>query len=280
MIPFGFDYWRPQQLQAAVEAYHALRSRDRNPFYYSGGTEIITIGRIGHLVTDAVLDIKEIPECNVIGWSGEQLVLGAALSLNQLTEMGEFPLLGALASRIADHTTRNKITFGGNLCSWIPYREAVLPLLLADSHVVLASAGGYRVASIHEVFAGHMRLRPGELVVQVLTRREATRWPYVTLKKTKQEEVDYPLVRLAVVHDGRQIRAAFSAVCAEPFRSSAVEDALNEPGQTRDTRIRNAIARLPAPVVQDMRGSAEFRAYVLFHALKEALSELEGGVRR
>ncbi|MBL0387425.1 FAD binding domain-containing protein [Tumebacillus sp. ITR2] len=275
MIPFDFEYYRPHSIQEAVEKFHALRAEGRQPIYFSGGTEIITFGRIGHLVTDAVLDIKSIPECNALGWSGDQLVLGAALTLNRVTESGVFPLLGEVLRHTADHTTRNKITLGGNLCAAIPYREAVLPFLLGDSYAVVAGWQGNRVVPMHD-----LQVEPGELLVQVWTERQATRWQSVTIKKTKQEEVDYPLVRLALVHDGQGVRAAFSGVCEAPFRSWEMEAVLNQSGVSLEARISEAIRHLPGPVVNDYLGSADYRVFVLHNTLREALMKLEGGQYR
>ncbi|KEO85258.1 FAD binding domain-containing protein [Tumebacillus flagellatus] len=274
MIPFDFDYYRPDSVGQAVELYARLRAEGRNPIYFSGGTEIITFGRLGQLVTDAVLDIKSIPELGALGRSGDHLVFGAGLTLNAVAESGLFPLLGDVARHTADHTTRNKITLGGNLCASIPYRETVLPFLLTDSYAVVAGRQGNAWVSMHE-----LRLAPGELLVQIWTEQSAARWPSVTIKKTKQDEVDYPLVRLALVHDGRGVRAAFSGVCEAPFRSWDMEDALNTPGVPLETRIAEALRRLPGQVIDDQLGSADYRYYLLHHSLREGMSALEGGGR-
>ena len=63
--------------------------------FYSGGTEFITFARVNKLSADAVIDIKGIPECNVLEMHGDQLVIGAAVSLNKITEFKSVSLVGA-----------------------------------------------------------------------------------------------------------------------------------------------------------------------------------------
>ena len=116
-----------------------LSEQGKMPCYFSGGTEFITFARVNKLNADAVIDIKGIPECNVLEIQGNQLVIGAAVSLNKITDSKLFPLLGQTVKKIADHTSRNKITIGGNINSELIYRESVLPLLLSDAKVKITN---------------------------------------------------------------------------------------------------------------------------------------------
>ena len=84
--------------------------------------------------------------------SGDQLVIGAAVSLNRITDSKLFPLLGQTVKQIADHTSRNKITIGGNMNSELMYRESVLPLLLSDAKVNITKGTEDEVVSFDAVF--------------------------------------------------------------------------------------------------------------------------------
>ena len=158
MLPFEFDYYKPVTLQEAVELFQTLDQQGKQPMFFSGGTELITLGRIELAYTEAVIDIKDIRELQIMQVTEEQLILGSALTLTKVEEANLFPLLTKTASEVADHTARGKITLGGNICAQIFYREAVLPFLLADSQVVLVGPEGVRVVPINDIFHEQLQL--------------------------------------------------------------------------------------------------------------------------
>jgi aerobic carbon-monoxide dehydrogenase medium subunit len=275
MIPFDFDYYQPHSLQEAVTLYQHLIYQRKRAAIYSGGTEILTLGRLNIEKPEAVIDIKAIPECNVMELQNDQLVLGAALSLTKIEEEDLFPLLTKSASEIADHTARNKITLGGNICGKIFYREAVLPFLLAESNVVLAGPNGYRVVPINQVFNKQLQLGEGEFLYQIITPKKFLSAPYETIKKRKQWKTGYPLVTIAFLVDNRTIRAAFSGVGPFPFRFKEIEDELNNVKVTPEERIENAIRKFPDPILNDTEGSADYRIFVLRNTMLDMLKKLE-----
>jgi CO/xanthine dehydrogenase FAD-binding subunit len=277
MISFDFEYYKPTTIQQAVQFFQHLRLQGKKPVYYGGGTEIISMARLNYLSPKAVVDIKGITECHVMGFQPpNQLVLGAALTLTQVSEANWFPLLGKATRGIADHTIRNKITLGGNICGRIIYREAVLPFLLTDSLVVLAGPTGIRTLPIHQVFNEYLHLGDDEFLVQIMTDRRGLDLPSICVKKTKLEIIDYPLVTIAALKKEGKIRAAFSGVCAFPFRSMEIEQILNKKQIPRQTRVEQVISHLPASVLNDIQGSAGYRKFVLQNTLLDILEKLEG----
>jgi xanthine dehydrogenase molybdenum-binding subunit len=100
--------------------------------------------------------------------------------------------------------------------------------------------------------------------------------PFFIEKKRKNEKIDYPLITLAALKTDRFIRAAFSGLCTFPFRSSAMEKELNNTNLTLKERIDRAVLLIPAPVLEDIRGSREYRLFVLRNTLFDALTNLEG----
>ncbi|OCT15281.1 xanthine dehydrogenase [Paenibacillus pectinilyticus] len=278
MISYDFDYYKPTTYQEAVHIYQQAEANGQEPLYYAGGTEIISMARLMQLRTGAVIDIKAVPECNVLHIYGEQLVIGAAITLTTLSESPIFPLLADTARRIADHTNRNKITVGGNLCGKFIYREALLPFLLADSQVVLMGPNGIRHVSVHQVLNGQPQLAKGELVLQILTDKRVIDLPYFTVKKTKMEKIDYPIVRISALRTKEGIRIAFSGVSAVPFRSRMIEDILNEVSLPLEERIERIIRIWPFPILNDILSSAAYRTFVLRNTIIETVAALEGGV--
>ncbi|WP_027410768.1 FAD binding domain-containing protein [Anoxybacteroides tepidamans] len=277
MIPFDLTYHRPSSISEAVQLFEQIQKQGKTPLYYNGGTEIITLSRLNLVFADAVIDIKHIPECRVLDRKQNELTLGAALSLTTIEEANPFPLLAKAASEVADHTARNQITLGGNVCGQIFYRETVLPLLLADCDVVIAGKSGLRQHSIHEVFDQHIRLEPGEFLVQIKVDPIYTTMPHIHIKRRKQGNVGYPLVTVSMIKKERDLRVAFSGVCPFPFRSQAVEEQLNARHLPIETRIVRALQQLPEPILDDVEGSAEYRLFVLKNILTDMLIALEEG---
>lgn len=273
MIPFDFEYYRPDTLKEAVELYQELNSRGLTPLYYGGGTEIISMARLNTVRTGAVIDIKAIPDCNILEIKDNQLVIGAAVTLTQVMESALFPLLGKSGGRVADHTIRGKITIGGNLCGKIIYRETVLPFLLVDSEIIIIGPGGERKVSIHDVFQQTMCLNPGELLVQVLTYKEYLSLPHDEVKKTRLDKIDYPLVSVAALKKDGLFRIAVSGLCAFPFRSTIIENEINNQKLDLKERVNNTIRHLPAPILTDIHASAEYREFVFKNTLLKIIRE-------
>lgn len=275
MLPYEFDYYRPVGIQEAVELFQTLDQQGKSPKFFSGGTELITLGRINLVHTEAVIDINDIPEFHIMQINENQLILGSALSLTKVEEAHLFPLLTQTASEVADHTARGKITLGGNICAQIYYREVVLPFLLAESRAMIAGSGGIRVEPIHKLFEQTLQLETGEILVQLTTDRRAVVAPFFHRKRRQQWETGYPLVTIAALSMNGEIRVAFSGLCPFPFRSPDMEAVLNNRHLPKKERIQEALQRIPEPVLDDVEGSAGFRIFVLENLLDDVLTALQ-----
>ncbi|MBE6822894.1 MAG: xanthine dehydrogenase [Ruminococcaceae bacterium] len=275
MIPFDFEYYRPDTMQEATDIFRQLESEGKTPVYYSGGTELISMARVGNVIFDAAIDIKNIPECRVLEYDQDNnLVLGSALTLSEITESNQFPLLGKTAGRIADHTVQCKITLGGNLASTIIYRETVLPLLTADSRAVVASHDGLREYPINEIFNQRLNLEKGSFLVKIVTNRGFAESPYFHIKKTKNEKIDYPLLTTAGIKVGGMLRIAFSGLCSYPFRSMQIENILNGTGsfEERADKIADTVSE---NILNDTSGSSEYRKFVLKNTIINVLETMK-----
>ena len=275
MLPFDFDYFKPATLKEAVDLYQYLDLQGKQPIFFSGGTELITLGRIDLAFTEAVIDIKDISECKVMQESGDHLLLGSALSLTKIEEANLFPLLSKTAGEVADHTARGKITLGGNICARIFYREAVLPFLLSDSQVLIIGPERKKMVPINEIFQEQLQLKKGEFLVQLATEKRFVAAPFVSFKRRQQWDTGYPLITVAALKIGQEIRIAVSGLCPFPFRSRELESALNKRELPPESRVDEALGNLPKPILDDVEGSAKYRLFVLRNLLLDVLASLE-----
>ncbi len=277
MIPFDFIYCRANTLRDAYDTYRGFAAEGKNPMYYAGGSEIITMSRAGSVHPGAVIDIKTIPECQYLFENQDALHIGSACTLNQIKESKRFPLLSLSCGRIADHTNQCRITLGGNLCGTIMYRETSLPLLLSDATIQLLGKEGLRTVSFQSVFDGRIRLEPGDLVVQLSVPRWALTAPHFHAKHTTNEKIDYPLVSMAALQKDGELRVAFSGLCAHPFRGVKMEEVLNDHSLPFEERAKKAIDLMGEPAYGDAEGSGEYRLFLLENTLLALLEEGEYG---
>ena len=274
MIPFNFEYYKPETVEEAVNLFNKLKIIGKKPMYYGGGTEFISMARTHNIYTEAVIDIKAIPECNIYQLQNNELIIGSAITLTNIAELNLFPLLSLAVKRIADHTIQGKITLGGNLAGTIIYREAVLPLMVADSEVVIAGTDGIKKIPLRDVFDRRIQLNEGEMIIQTVINNQFLSMPYIHVKRTKNEKIDYPLITMAGLKNNNRISIAFSGVCEYPFRSSLIEDILNDNSVSVNEKINKAINNMPDQILNDLSGTSEYRKFMLHTMLYEALSEL------
>ncbi|THE12740.1 xanthine dehydrogenase [Bacillus timonensis] len=276
MISYDFEYHKPQTYQEAVSLFNESDKDGKSPMYYSGGTEIITLGKLNIVRTGSVIDINNILECNVHELNEEFLLFGAALTLTTIEEKNLFPLLSETVSEIADRTARNKITVGGNICGQIFYREAVLPFLLTDSTLIIANKQGIKSVPITEIFKEQLLLKRGELLMQIKTNRQFLDVPFFTIKRRRQWNTGYPLLTVAALKFEQVIRVAISGLSPFPFRSYQIEAALNKTELSYKERIELAINSLNVPILNDTEGTSRYRIFVLKNILYDVLQTLGG----
>lgn len=275
MIPFSFEYYQPGSVAEALDAFWALDAEGKTPVYYGGGSELISMARMNNLSFGAVIDLKGIPDCNVLEFRNDRLLLGAALPLAAICEARVFPLMDRCAGRVADHTMQCKITLGGNLAGTISYREASLPLLLTDSILTIACRNKRTDVPIRSVFRERLRLQKGEFLVSVSVPKPLTEAPYVHIKKTSCEKIDYPLLSTAGLKAGGELRVAFSGLRHFPFRDPRVEAVLNDETLTFGERAEKITRDLSDEILDDLWGTAGYRAFVLKNTLEQVLSVLK-----
>ena len=270
MIPFEFEYCQPETVDEAIQTFITLDARGLKPKYYAGGTEIITMARVGSLSFGALIDIKHIPECTVLAKEGASLLLGSALPLSRAIEADVFHLLTLAAQRVADHTVQHKITLGGNVAGTIIYHEAVLPLLISGCRVVLAGPQGRREAPLTELYHPRLSLQPGELVVQFIVSAGAAALPCVHVKHTESEKIGYPLITAAAVRKSSEILMAFAGI--QPYPVIMRIDAAGN--GTPQAAAERQFAQISEPLLTDSLATREYRGFLLKSIIANILETL------
>lgn len=275
MIPFNFVYYRPETMEEAVDVFSTLQAQGIIGIYYAGGSETISMCRTGSIQPEAIIDIKNISECNLLTVDDKGLHIGSACTLSQISESKLFPLMRLACGRIADHTNQCRITLGGNLCGTIIYRETSLPLMLSEADITLYGPEGKRNVAFESVFNGRMQMKPGEMIVGLHVPAWALSARYAHIKKTANEKIDYPLVSVAALWKDDYLRVAFSGICSYPFRSREIENVLNDRTKSVEERVKRLAGLLPEAAYTDVESSDEYRLFVLENTVRELLEDWE-----
>jgi CO/xanthine dehydrogenase FAD-binding subunit len=256
MINFDFDYYRPASVEEAFDLYTSLTADGKKVLYYAGGTELTTSFRKGVLRTDAVIDLKSIEALR--SYDDKHLEIGACVDLNTVGE--RVRVMSPVIDQLADHTTRNAITIGGNLCGRLPYKEVVLPLLAMDVTLQIYN-GSYIEKPLSEVFSKRLKLTNGEILCKIKIGKLNN---YVSKRLVESTNVDYPILHLLVSEVEKELFVGLSA-----FSSGPVYHTFN----TRN--IDEIISYFEKDVRDSIKGSADYKLALLKDSLNESIKELE-----
>lgn len=272
MIPFNFEYYKPDTVEEAVNLYDSLSKMGKIAIFYGGGTEFISMARRYNRYTDAVIDIKGIEECNIYEIDGNELNIGSAVTLTRIANINLFPLLTLAVKRIADHTIQDKITLAGNIVGSIIYKESVLPLLVSNSDIVIESKNGRKIVPLNSTFKEKLLLEEGEMVVKVMVKKRYLEYPYQHVKRTKSDRIDYPLLSAVALKENDRINLAISGLCQFPFRTSIIENILNDPELEKERKIDKILENIPGEILHDIGGTSEYRKFMLGAIISEILN--------
>jgi CO/xanthine dehydrogenase FAD-binding subunit len=272
MLPYDIVYYKAESPEEAAEAYRRADEEGLNPLYLSGGTEIVTFARKGLVKTGAVIDLKGIAADRSITKENGRLRIGAGATLSELSDSGLFPLLGSACSGVADRTVRNRITVGGNIAGRLPYKEAVIPLLLTDAEVQLAGPGDERSVPLAELFDKRLKLEKGEFIRGFTLDAGWAEAPWHYRRRTRGGSVDYPLLTACFLAVDGGLRIAAGGLFPYAARLIEAEKSLAGGGSPAD-----AAGAVSVSYRNDERGSGEYRRRLLELAIETAVEQLGGG---
>ena len=276
MISYDFEYYRPETYEEAIELFKSKLDEGKNPVYYSGGTETVTYARSKIIKTGAVIDLKSIKETNVFSEQVDKIIYGSSLNLNDIIEKTSFKLMADVLNKIADHTVRNRLTIGGNICGRLFYREAILPIMISDGVLVIAGEDGIRKQNIMDGFDKRIALAPGEILLQIEIDKKNIDYPYINTRKERSGDIDYPLFHISAVKADNYVRYSFSGLCPFPFRNIEIEKILNDKSIDDKERVNQVTNMLPTNIIDDTNSSRDFRKHLFKNDLLEIVRRMEG----
>ncbi len=266
-------YAAPQSLEEAVRLLAEGRTA-----VIAGGTDLMSQRRGSWTAAGTLLNVKRIPGLRGVSASGGEIRIGALTTVTDVLDdpllAERAPVLPATADRFASMQIRNMATIGGNICNASPAADMIIPLLLLDAEVDLASwlRGKQRTRSVplSEFFTapGKTDIRDGELLTCVRFREPADGFVAAFEKTGPRPALEVALVSVGlggVKTDGvlTEARVAFGSVAPMPIRGRQTEAVLE--GRPLDEAAAAAAEAAQAEVssISDLRGSAWYRDHLV-----------------
>ncbi len=277
-------YLAPASLAEALDALAA-----REVTLLAGGTDLMPQSQAGRVQFKPVLmNIRRIASLRGIAEAGGEVRIGALTTITDLLDSpliaARLPVLRQAADHFASGQIRNMGTVGGNLCNASPAGDTLVPLMVLDAEVELASKKGTRRLPVAAFFTGPGRTRRAadELLTAVVVPAAALGKPAVFAKFGTRPALDISTVSVAVAAslDGgvaRAVRVAFGAAAPTPLRGRATEAALE--GRALDAETIAAAAEAAhdeVSPIDDVRATAWYRREMIRNLTKKVLNDVAG----
>ena len=283
------------QVSSLEDALQVLSSRGERARVVAGGTDLILeLERGGRPKVDTLVDITRAGGLGGISLAEDGLVhLGAQVTHNDvaasaLLQRVAFPLVAA-CWQVGSPQIRNRGTVGGNLITASPANDTIGPLMALGGKVLLQSVRGGRWVPLAEFYQGVRRtvMAPDEVLVEIAfpamdARQKGTFLKYALRKAQAISVVNFSLV-LTFGGDDEIVSASITLGSVAPTIVHASEAEAFLVGKAlNDEVIREASQRvqLAARPISDLRGSADFRRYLVGVLAQRALRSLANGSER
>ena len=230
----GLEYVRPENLYEALEF---LKERGRETSVVAGGTDVMVDLRSGALQARYLLDVSRLSELKGIKSEGDELRVGAGVTLSEIYDSKTLsrlaPALQKAAFIFASKQIRNVATIGGNVGNASPSADTLPPLIIHEAKAVLRNINGERVVPIEDLSTGPYKsaLSENELIIRFILR--PVEGMFTDFQKiARRKELAIARISMAVLADKDEtgrisfVRLALGSSTPTPRRMQTVEDFL------------------------------------------------------
>ncbi|MCX7162550.1 MAG: xanthine dehydrogenase family protein subunit M [Betaproteobacteria bacterium] len=279
-------YFAPTSLDQAVECL-----KDGDVTILAGGTDLTPQSQAGRIrIKRTLMNIRHIPQLSGITLEGREIRIGTLATITEIMEhplvRQHLPVLVEACNHFASDQIRNAATLGGNICNASPAGDTLIPLLLLDARVELASmpeAKLYRHSMpLATFFVGPGKTRRSLCELLTCVRIPLPGEGHVAHfhKLGTRPALDISTISIGIGGTLREgvltnVRVAFGAVAPTPVRAARAEQALE--GQKLDAAIIDrvaAIARDEVEPIDDVRATAWYRKEMIHNITRRMLTHV------
>jgi CO/xanthine dehydrogenase FAD-binding subunit len=278
------DYLAPESVEEAVGI---LRKEGPAACVLAGGTDVMVQIRRGTMPEQkkTLVSVHRIAEMHGCSRHGNEMVVGAAttaveLIRNPLVSV-HVPILAQVADRLASAQVRNAATIGGNLANASPAGDLIIPLLLLDAELDLASSEEVRTVPVDEFFTGpgESVMRSDELLTEIRFDLPPPERVFRFQKAGTRPAMECSVVTVGVAYTPRRgaiedVRVAFGSSAPTPLRGRACEAILEGASLTPEVIEQAArAAENEVSPISDVRGSDCYRRALVGVFLRRLLRD-------
>ena len=279
------EFRQPTTITQAIED---LTTAPQPAMPIAGGSDLLLDIRQGrHEPVHTLVDLKSVTEMNVIEQRGQELFIGASMSITSIIQ-NELTLKNARAlveacNLIAGPQVRNAATLGGNVAHALPAADGTIALLALNAHAEVASKVGLRRMLFQDLFLG-----PGKSTIDKTC--ELITGFYLMLANSGQascfkrimrpQGVALPILNCAVwvcrdVDAVVDVRISVGPGGPVPFRATEAEASLKGRPLDED-QINKALEKLLSQAkfrTSPLRATAAYRQHIVKTLFKDTFTE-------
>ncbi|MEY2776347.1 MAG: Carbon monoxide dehydrogenase medium chain [Pseudomonadota bacterium] len=281
MIPPRFEYHAPKTIAEAIGLLTSLGSEAK---LLAGGHSLLPMMKLRFAQPEHLIDINRIPELRGIRMEGDELVIGAMTSENELIQSAlvqqHLPLLSEAAKLIADPQVRNRGTIGGDIAHGDPGNDHPALSMAIEANFVLQGPNGRRTVPASEFFFGTYMTALGEHEVLVEIRAKpfasGTGYAYEKLKRKTGDWATAACAAIVRIQGGvvSHARITLTNLAPTALRAHAAEEALI--GQTITASTLTSVADAAMAIcdpAEDLRGDPEYKTAMAGAMVKRAIQK-------
>jgi carbon-monoxide dehydrogenase medium subunit len=282
-------YIMAESIEKAVEALAIAGEEAR---IIAGGTDLILeIERGVRKGITTIIDISKIPGLDDIFEDDQGVIhLGPLVTHNHVVASSlirekAFALLQA-CWEVGSPQIRNRGTVAGNLVTASPANDTISPLMALDAKLALQSKRGERIIALADFYTGVRKtaMEADEVITDIYFTAPGLDQPSYFIKTALRKAQAISVINISVLLalDGDQVKGAqitLGAAAPTIIHAEKAETYLNGKDLTDEVIAEAAsLTADAASPISDIRGSMDYRGYMIGVITKRALTAIRNGV--
>jgi CO/xanthine dehydrogenase FAD-binding subunit len=281
-----FTYHKPRTLKEAC----IILEQCSNGALIAGGTDVLVEFKKGLRNNDNIVSLSNLDELKLIYETEQTLIIGSCVTHNEVIKSplikNLFPALSEAASKIGTEQIRNTGTIGGNLCTGASCCDMAPIVIALNAKVEVTGSANIRLVSLKDFFLSHKEtaLKKGEIMTNIIIPlpQKGFGASFEKFGLREAASISVASVSISIYSDGNVCTDACvvtGAVAPTPRISQNTIEILV--GKNVDELIESSLvlksvgeaAVKDALPIDDLRGSAEYRRYLVNSLTQRALKK-------